>query len=73
MTSRKHLINQLLEHSPAMVEANNGGWASDRLQAINEIEWDLIEAGVEIKSFKWASYRARLARHGRADILPLRN
>jgi hypothetical protein len=55
-TYRDALIEQLTSHAPATIEANVGDWATDRLNAIRDIEWDLAEQGAEFEPFVLAHY-----------------
>lgn len=62
---RDSLIRQVLGHSLAAVEADEGGWAADRFDAISRLDWDLMEADETHRPFCWARYRARLERAGK--------
>lgn len=64
-TYRDNLIRDLLSHTLGQVEANAGGWAKDRLDAITECDWDLCESSETHRPFKFATYRARLERAGK--------
>lgn len=56
MTYRTALIAELIGHSLSTIEANLGGWATDRLDAIKDVEWDLAEQGAEFTPFILAHY-----------------
>jgi hypothetical protein len=55
-TYRTALIEQLTSHAIGTIEANVGGWATDRLDAIRDAEWDLAEMGEEFTPFNLAHY-----------------
>jgi hypothetical protein len=57
MTYRTALIEQLTSHAIGTIEANLGGWATDRLNAIRDTEWDLAEMGAEFEPFNLAKWR----------------
>jgi hypothetical protein len=57
MTYRNSLIEQLTSHAIGTIEANLGGWATDRLNDIRETEWDLMEMGAEFEPFNLAHWR----------------
>jgi hypothetical protein len=56
-TYRTALIEQLTSHTPAAIDENAGGWATDRLDAIRDAEWDLAEMGEEFTPFNLARWR----------------
>jgi hypothetical protein len=58
---RRDLIEDVTSHAPGAIDANIGGWASDRLNAIRATEWDLVTAGVELQPFIRAHHRLGVA------------
>ena len=64
-SQRDALIRELLAHPIGAVIEDRGGWATDRFDALNAIEWDMMEAGFTGRRFVWACYLARLLKHGK--------
>jgi hypothetical protein len=52
-TYRTALIEQLILHTIETIEADLGGWATDRRDA----EWDLAEMGEEFTPFNLARWQ----------------
>lgn len=48
---RKSLIYQLCEHTPQTIRDDMGGWASDRIREIGQLEADLCELEADFTPF----------------------
>lgn len=64
---RDSLIRDLLIHSLASIQEDRGGWASDRLDAIRDLDWDLCESSETHKPWSAGSYFAKLRASGKPE------